>query len=321
MSNAAAGLGTAAAGLGAVTGSGALMGLGALGAMFGSDGGSGQSVQDSINAILNKALKNAINSSTSYTNSAVQTQNAFLNQAINSLTGYNQQAVNAATSNINNSLAQSQMLRQPYSTAGLNAQDAWSRSLGLATPQGGSAAMIQNQQTAQQLAPLLKSLNGNYTIGDAPTLGKMLTASDVDINSQQSKQDIINNTLSLWDQANAGFKGSSAASRQLALDQAKQYLMTGNKNVMYGSNATDPGYLAQMSRLRDNTASQLTKLYSQAQNSYVQNTINKANTATQNTYNTALNSYNQQSGQINQLNSLLQGQDLNGLATFLRGKI
>lgn len=320
MEGQSANIGATAATAGLAFGNPALMIGGSLLGMFG--GGSEKNptavLQDSINSILNRALENAIGTSTQYTNQAIGQQNASLSNATNVMSGYNQQAQKSAQGAMEAGFQRSQQLRQPYSRLGMNAADAYAKTLGLATPQGGSYQNQQNQQLVQQLSPLLKGLGGNYTLGDAPTAYQ-----NVDPNSINIDQNAVNQmALQEFTKRNTG-SGNSAEWDKALMNAAGQFVNNGDASVfspamtMYGHKAGSD----QVNRANQEYSTSLTNLLAQYAPVYQQQQAAAQNAAGQAQYNQANQQYQQRSTAMSQLQSLLQGQNINQLAPLLRGKI
>jgi len=138
-------------------------------------GGGEDPLLEAYNKELNAALDNAIKASRSYMNQGVDSLNTGLNSATNVLnTGYNR-AIFQLTSNTNAGFNLSQALAQPFRTAGYNAQDALSASMGLSTPQGGTANLAEQNSRIQQA-----NLYGKQIFGEsgAPSGSSLLSAAD-----------------------------------------------------------------------------------------------------------------------------------------------
>lgn len=150
---------------------GALAG-GALGSMLGGGGSKKQDLYftpqfvNTMNDLLQKSMNSAISQSTDYTNKGVESLNKAYSQNRTDLQSYLANALQQAQSHSNKGLLGYQATQGPYAKAGYDALDAYKRSLGLPTMVGGSSGQVQNslqaQSLAQQLKPLLSSLNGNY---------------------------------------------------------------------------------------------------------------------------------------------------------------
>lgn len=93
-------------------------------------------IVNSMNDDITNGLSQATNTINNATSSAISTQNTSLA---------------TATQQIASALQQSQNLQQPFATAGYNANDAYSASLGLSTTPGGSALNVQMNPLLQQL--------------------------------------------------------------------------------------------------------------------------------------------------------------------------
>lgn len=251
---------------------------------------------ESINTILNKALQQSIGTSTGYTNQAISQQQASLQAALAALTGANTTANQQATQTMQQGLQQSQQLRQPYSNAGLNATDAYAKTLGLATPKGGSVANAQAQQQAEQLMPLLQSLKkadgSGYGLGAAPTAPGAVT---LDQFLPQISQNQIND---YWN-ANAQKTGGGNF----------VYTGVGNEFARKGRGTTLAGNQNVRSAIQNQLATQAMQ---QAQQQQTQQ------------YQQAQGQYQTQQGNYNQLQSLLGGmapEQMQMLASQLKGKI
>jgi hypothetical protein len=330
-----------AIGLGAVTGSGLLMGGGALLGMLGSgDEDSGPSQFEIVQNLLNSALKDALAMNNEYSGKAISQQQQSLNDAINTLTGYNTQSQKLASSTMNNATKQYQALQSPYAQAGYDATDAYRQSLGMNNIVGGSANYANNSmqalELANQLNPLLSQMKGNYN-PTAPEEYKALTAADV---SEAKRKELQHQAAVKWAEVHMNAPRLGAGAKDLGIRQAEQYL-NGDKNAMnyeylYGPKdfINSPGlkkggktYTPEMqAQDRQNAnisrAGTMDTLLNQNINDYLSST----NQAGQAQYQTQLGQYNQQKGLLDQSNSILQQASSNPqlmslLASQLRGKI
>lgn len=156
---------------GAITGA-------AAGSLLGGGGSSNQNqLMEQFNKILNKALDNAIGTSTQYTNQAVNQQNKSLGIATSELQKARDEAIKSLFGTTNQAFNLGQGLLSPYRNAGYAGNDAYLQSLGLSTPQGGS----QNQANQNALQQQIQLLNQQYggqapqsiTLGAAPDLNQI----------------------------------------------------------------------------------------------------------------------------------------------------
>lgn len=297
---------------GAVTGSGLLMAGGALGGMMTDDSSGGsQDISSSINAILNKALSQSVNTMQNYTGQAVNQENTSLQNAINSITGATATATQQATNTMNQGLSTYQTLQGPSANQGYQALDTLSGTLGLATPVGGSANLVANQtqasSLAKQLAPMLQSMNGNYSAPTAPTAYTAIGASGLTPAQITQLQSQAAGQVEAWNAP-----GNSTANNIATRDQTLQYLQgnTGAYNSFWNSlPLLDQGESAtQAAQNQQNIANNIGNIQNLATgdfNTDQSNLINSINTAGTNAYNTAFGQYTTQNNNYNQVNQLL----------------
>lgn len=291
-----------------------------LAAALAPGGNSTSQLTDSINAILNKALTQSLTVTGQYTGQAVNQQNTSLQAAINALTGYNTSGQQQATSTMQNALAQSQQLRQPYSNMGLNAADTYAKTLGLATPKGGSVANMQAQNQAQQLLPLLQSLQGNYN-PTAPTAPGAFQAPTVGMDA------VTPDMVQQYIKANQGYTGKLGQSPTIynGVGAGDAINSIGGMQASGRGGHNDIGkVMASQSQIVNKSMPAIQQLLlQQAQQQATQQAQSQYNTQ-QSQYQTALGNYTTQTGTIGQLNSVLQGLDpatMQLLASQLKGKL
>lgn len=166
--------GAAIVGTGALGAAGPAIGAGLdsallTGAAGGGSGGGNKGMDQLLgqyNSILNKAMQNAINESTGYTNSAVAQQQQGLKQSQKYLTDYMDRVRQDLTGYSQGGFNMGQGLNAPYRDAGYNALDAFNQSLGLNTPRGGSRLLAEAQSKIAQRNLLANTMFGQ---GGAPT--------------------------------------------------------------------------------------------------------------------------------------------------------
>lgn len=292
----------------------ALLGAGVAGSAAGSKlgsslgGGSKTNPADTINNLLGKALNRAVTTNNQYSQAAIGQQNTSLQAAIAALTQGTQKASDVATSTMNSGLNAYKTAQQPYATAGYDALDAYKQSLGLSTPQGGSAQAVQNQEMATNLAPqlqsLLGSLKGNYSAGTAPDQAAITAG----ITPEQLQQYISGNIS-----AKQSFRKDNGRS----IGNTWSYSGAGaNPNTRMDYQGSDSFNGNQAGA--GNAAVKNNLIQSLMQNQGVKDAYG------QSLYNTQNQAYQQQSGTINQVNQMLAGmtpQQMQALAPLLKGKI
>ncbi len=275
---------------------GALGVSGLIGSMGGSGGG-GQDPQTAINAILKKALNNALQQNNQYSGQAVQTQNQYNQTAQNQFQAANQAAQGAATGAMNSGLQQYQQLQAPYARSGYDAMDAYRTSLGMNNIQGGSANFVSNQQQANQLAPQLQALiKGSGGIQGPGQFNQQAPDMKTYLNQVTNKNvsDYINQNSTHHDNSNGyswTWNGDPAQAQQAFA------LYEGGPGAAGGQ-----GYANQ---IRQNLA-----------NTQYQSALGQ--------YNTQKSAYDTKTQQYGQLQQMLQGvspEQMAQLAPLLRGKI
>lgn len=172
---------------------GALAGAagGALGNAM-SGGGGKSSLTDQYNAILNKALNNAISMNTNYTNQATGQINQSLGTATNQLNQSEQQALQSLFGLTNQAFNTGQSLLGPYRNSGYNAQDALNASMGLPVSSTPSAVSATNAANQQQYNALLQQTYGNTNAPSAPGAAPTLGAPNPSSVTEQQIKDYIN---------------------------------------------------------------------------------------------------------------------------------
>lgn len=262
---------------------GPIAALGAMAGIFGGgEGGGGFDPQ----AILNAALDRAMGQNTAYTNKAITQISGGLADTNAAYKEYLQRAITAAQTNAQTGLARSAQLRAPTINTGYNALDAWQKSLGLATPQGGTANLARNYELTNQLAPMLSGLNGKYSVealGAAPQLSSFASQ----ITPDQLNKYVQENTRYETQKNNKG-------------QEFKHTIYTGA-----GATGGTRGVNWNAANVLNNPG-----VVNQIRNQLAQSNFDQASS----TYNTNV-------GNIGKLNQLLQGVDINALAPLLRGKI
>jgi outer membrane protein OmpA-like peptidoglycan-associated protein len=282
----------------------------------------------SINNILNKALQKSINTSTAYTNAATDQQRQSLQAAIAAITGGKTAGNTMATNAVAGGFNRAQQLRQPYTQMGLNASDALARSLGLATPKGGSVMNQQMQQQANELAPLLQQLKqadgriGGFTDPTTPTSPALKTAQDfLGSISREQAMKAMSGDPDLKRYLNDKWARANVDNETLMKNQVAAGLPAGGLQIKNGNVAaykTAMGNSVQDVRNRGIAQSQMNLAAQQAA---------AANAPLQAQYQTAMDNYNKQKGLYGQqqnVQSILGGlspQQMQILATQLKGKI
>lgn len=308
-------IGSTGAALGAATnftGLGGLLGTaGVLAGMFG--GGDEGSGYPDVSAILNAALDRAMGQNQHWTGKGINQLRESLGVATNAFNTSKTDAIKAAQDAAQQGFNLSQQLRAPYGRAGYNALDKWQQSLGLATPTGGSYNLVQNQQLADKLSPLLAELKGNYAAGTAPTLAETVTADTVNIDKAGLLQNLLSNVP-------GKIVGSGQGADINQLNQVKalvKHYSEGNRDIF--NNPVNYNTLANPSN--KNYKNILLNAMDTQANAYKQHVASQQNAANKAAYDSALNAYNTRSNNINQLNQMLQGVDINTLAPLLRGRL
>lgn len=291
-----------------------------LGASLAGGGGSSQapyytpSFVNQMNTMLNSSLNQAINSSTAYTNQGVSQLNTSNQAATDALKQYLASGTQAAQGAAQQGLFDYKTAQSPYANAGYAANDKLMQSLGLATPKGGSANSVQMQQMGAQLAPLLQSLKGQYTAGDAPTAPTL---------GATAAPELWNTTFDM----NASQKQIQDAliANGRSRDNANRYASN-----LHGTLASNPDQLVNSLKKMGLTDSSLyTAGVNTLHNRSVQDQYAQQQQQAKQTYNGAMDQYNTQkgifdtrSGTIGQVNSQLQGltpQQRQQLAIQMRG--
>ena len=254
-----------------------------LGSAVGGRGGSGDNygqLYSQYNAILNNALQQAINSSTNYTNQAVDQQNQSLNAATGSFNnGYNN-ALQQLISNTTGGFNIGQGLLTPYRDAGYAANDAYSQSLGLATPVGGSQTQADAAAKKAQANLYAQQVFG---AGGLPTGSSILTSPtspnsisvDPSSISQKQVQDYITHNISTIAGGNGEFNYDGVGN---------QYIRRGTTDQI----VADP-------RIQQAVSQLLSQQQAQQQNA-----------AAQQQYQTQQTAYQNQQNQLGQYNNYIQ---------------
>lgn len=104
---------------------------------------------EQMNSMLDKALNEAINNSTGYTNQSIDQQNRSWLSAQQELQRSMNAATQVSTQQANQGLRHSQILQAPYRNVGYGAADALAQSLGIPVPEGGSQFQVLKDQLGQ----------------------------------------------------------------------------------------------------------------------------------------------------------------------------
>lgn len=294
---------------------GAIAGNGLAGYLQSKFGGKESNINDmfqtpdfvkNINNILQQARDQAINSSTGYTNQAIQKQSQALNAGNAALQTGLTGATNAATSNVNQGLQTYQNLQRPYASQGYAAMDALSDSLGLSRVGAGSEALVNSLQAAQQYQNLNNLFGGQAPTnpGAAPVYNGPAKPTGVDqylgsITPQQISRYIEQNSKS----------GQSLGLNATNMKDA--YGKTGNKGdaqTIFRAGKGDGSPVSLAYSMNDLINDQRLRQYAQRQlaqheyNGYLNqyNAAQKAYSGNLANYNNQLNTYNQYGNQLQQ---------------------